>query len=109
MAQWSSTRIDHPTAGRSAAPAQPRRNDSAELTEAEYAENAGRERGGLRSGLGTHQLLVRHPMRRVRLRTLPSPEVRVVLLEVPLEPHHLAVPLEREDVRRDPVEEPAIV
>ena len=36
-------------------------------------------------------------------------EVRDVLLVVALEPHHLRVALEGEDVRRDAVEEPAIV
>src|SRR5688572_7972780 len=59
--------------------------------------------------LTTHELLIRDTVRRVGISTFPPAEIRVVLLEVPLEPHHLAVPLEREDVRRDPVEEPSIV
>ena len=35
--------------------------------------------------------------------------VGFVVLIVPLEPHHLAVALERQHVRRDPIQEPAIV
>src|SRR5262245_3921082 len=35
--------------------------------------------------------------------------VALVVLVVALEPHGLAVALEREDVRRDPIEEPPIV
>ena len=35
--------------------------------------------------------------------------VGLVVLIVPLEPHHLAVAFEREHVRRDAIEEPAIV
>ena len=58
---------------------------------------------------GAHQLLVRDPVRLIRVDSLPPLQVLVVRLVVPLVPHHLAVPLEREDVRRDAVEEPAIV
>ncbi len=38
-----------------------------------------------------------------------APPVGLVLAPVPLEPVHLTVALECQDVRRDPVEEPAIV
>ena len=50
-----------------------------------------------------------YPMRLVRIRPLPPLEILDVRLVVPLVPHHLAVPLEREDVRRDAVQEPAVV
>src|SRR4051794_28945486 len=36
-------------------------------------------------GLAPHQFLVRHAMRRVGIRALPPPQIRVVLLEVALE------------------------
>src|SRR5688500_15250883 len=62
-----------------------------------------------RDVLAAHQLLVRHAMRRIGISTFPSAEIRVVLLEVPLEPDDFRVPLEREDVRRVPAEEPPIV
>src|SRR5437763_7256172 len=59
--------------------------------------------------LRPYQLPIRHPVRRVRIGTFPSPKVSVVFFEVAFEPHHLAVPLERKDVRRDPIQEPPIV
>ena len=61
------------------------------------------------SALGPNELLVRHPVRLIGVRTFPLLEVLDVRLVVPLVPDHLAVPLEREDVRRDAIEEPAIV
>src|SRR5688572_17187817 len=48
-------------------------------------------------------------MRRVSVSTFPSAEISIVFFEVPLEPHDFRVPLERENVRRDPVEKPPIV
>ena len=39
----------------------------------------------------------------------PAVSVRFVVLVVPLEPHHLAVPFEGQHVRRDAIEEPPIV
>src|SRR4051812_32678731 len=48
-------------------------------------------------------------MRAVRVGTEACPAVLLVGLEVALEPRHLRVALEREHVRRDAVEEPAIV
>src|SRR5687767_12161144 len=59
--------------------------------------------------LRAHQLPVRHPMRLIGVDALPLAEILLVRPVVPLEPHDLGVPLEREDVRRDAVEEPAIV
>src|SRR4051812_32307886 len=55
------------------------------------------------------ELLVRDPMRLVGIRTLAPLQVLDVRLVIPLVPDHLAVPLEGEDVRRDAIEEPAIV
>jgi len=46
---------------------------------------------------------------RFRLRPEPHPPVLLVLLVVALEPAHLAVPLEGQDVRGNPIQEPAIV
>src|SRR5947207_11357475 len=59
--------------------------------------------------LSMHQLLVPDPMRLVRVHALAALEIRRVLAVVPLEPDHLAVALERQDVGRDAVEEPAVV
>src|SRR5215211_3151886 len=55
------------------------------------------------------QALVGDPVRAVRLRTELLAAVLLVGLEVALEPRHLRVALEREHVRRDAVEEPAVV
>ncbi len=48
-------------------------------------------------------------MRLVGSRAKTTLPIGLVVLIVTLEPHHLAVALEREDVRRDAVEEPAVV
>src|SRR6185312_10273238 len=59
--------------------------------------------------LGTNQAAVLDAVRLVRVRALPPLQVFDVFLVVPFVPHHLAVALEREHVRRDAVEEPAVV
>src|SRR5215207_3495445 len=41
--------------------------------------------------LSPHQLLVRHPMRRVGVSTYPLAEIRVVFLKVPLDSHESCV------------------
>src|SRR5215212_7947857 len=65
-----------------------------------------RRRGRRGSG---DEPLVPDPMRLVGRRAeLPVPE-RLVVADVSFEPPNLAVALEREDVGRDPVEEPAVV
>src|SRR5215216_5729465 len=48
-------------------------------------------------------------MRRVRLRAEAAMPVRLVILVVALEPDDAAVAFEREDVRGDAIEEPAVV
>src|SRR5688572_11175558 len=55
------------------------------------------------------QRLVAQSVRLVRVVALAAPQVLHVLLVVALEPDHLAVALEGEDVGRDAVEEPAVV
>ena len=55
------------------------------------------------------QLTVLDPMRLIGVRAQPAVPVGLVVLVVALEPDDLAVALEREDVRRDAVEEPAVV
>src|SRR5687767_9077147 len=55
------------------------------------------------------ELAIRHAMRLVGVDSLPLAEILLVRLVVPLEPHDLRVPFEGEDVRRDAVEEPAVV
>src|SRR4051812_13035623 len=55
------------------------------------------------------QLPILDPMRPVRLDAEAFFLVFLVRLVIPLEPDDLTVPFEREDVRGDPVEEPAIV
>ena len=59
--------------------------------------------------LPSHQLLVPDPLRLIRLRALSLVQIRLVLLVVPLEPHRLALSLERQHVRRHAIEKPAIV
>ncbi len=59
--------------------------------------------------LGAHQLLIGHAMRLIRIRSLPALQVLDIRSVVPLVPHHLRVPLERQDVRGDAVQEPAVV
>ena len=56
-----------------------------------------------------HERLVLDPVRLERLGASGLLDPLRVLLVAALEPRHLAVALEREDVRRDPVEEPAIM
>src|SRR5882724_9953079 len=53
--------------------------------------------------------LVRDPVRPVRLVSEQLVAALLVGLEVALEPHHLRVALERQHVRRDAVQEPAVV
>ena len=43
------------------------------------------------------------------VRAQPAHLVGLVILEIPLEPLHVAVALERQDMRGDPVEEPAVM
>src|SRR4051794_3436824 len=62
-----------------------------------------------RWALGAHQRLVLDAVRLERLRAAGLAHPVGVLGEVALEPRDLRVALEGEDVRRDPVEEPAIV
>ena len=64
---------------------------------------------GIDASLHARQLLVRDPLRPVRLFAEQRPAVLLVLFEVPLEPCHLAVAFECEHVRGDPVQEPAVV
>src|SRR5215210_1439122 len=74
---------------------------------------APRRRGGGRRSrtvaLRAHERLVLEPVRREGGGAARHPVPPRVLLLAPLEPRHLALPLEGEDVRRDPIEEPAIV
>src|SRR5581483_8571827 len=58
---------------------------------------------------GARQRLVADAVGLVGLRAETLVTVRLVVAEVALEPHDLRVPLEREHVRRDAVEEPAVV
>ncbi len=53
--------------------------------------------------------LVLHPVRNDRVLAEPAHLVLFIILEVALEPFDVAVALERQDMRRDAVEEPAIV
>ena len=55
------------------------------------------------------QLPICNAVRLVGVGALPLSQILDVRLVVPLEPDHLAVPLEGEDVRRDAVEEPPVV
>src|SRR5690606_23831555 len=55
------------------------------------------------------QRAVADPVRRVRVVAEPAAAVGEILGEVAFEPDDAAVALEREDVRRDAVEEPAVV
>src|SRR5690625_7508293 len=59
--------------------------------------------------LGPYQWLVLDPLWLVGSRAEPTPPVGLILLIVALEPDHLTIPLEGEDMRCDPVEEPAVV
>src|SRR5450759_2792280 len=59
--------------------------------------------------LFVHELPVSDPMRPVRIRSLPLPEVLGVVAITPFKPHRLRIPLEREYVRCDAIQEPAIV
>src|SRR6185503_9926467 len=64
-------------------------------------------RPALRSRVG--QLTVTDPMWLCGVRALPPNQISFVGGVVALEPHHLTVALEREHVRGDTIEEPAIV
>src|SRR4029077_3757919 len=55
------------------------------------------------------QLPVLEPVRLGRVGSFALDKVGVVVLEVALEPPHLAVVLERQHVGRDAIEEPAVV
>ena len=59
--------------------------------------------------LSAHQRLVLDAVRLVGIGAEPAMAIRLVVGEVALEPLDVAVALEREDVRRDAIEEPAIV
>src|SRR5262245_35202906 len=61
------------------------------------------------SSLRPHQLLVGHSVGLIRVGAFALPKVLDVRLVVPFVPDDFRIPLEREDVRRDSVEEPAIV
>src|SRR6267378_6801836 len=63
----------------------------------------------LESSLFMHEFPVSNTVRPVRVRSLPLLEVLGVLAITPLKPHRLRIPLEREYVRRDAVQKPAIV
>src|SRR6185312_10943835 len=58
---------------------------------------------------GAGQRLVFEAMRLVGLRAEPALAVGLVIRVIALEPHHLAVALEGENMRRDAVEEPAVM
>src|SRR4026208_518187 len=64
---------------------------------------------GKAAQLAVHQLPVRNPMWAVRIGALPLLEILRVVTIGPLEPYRLRVSLEREDVRRDAIEKPAVV
>src|SRR5262249_12913313 len=55
------------------------------------------------------KLLVLQPVRNNRIRAKPSHLVGLVVLKVPLEPFHMAVVLEGQNMRGDAVKKPAIV
>src|SRR5688500_14076802 len=57
------------------------------------------------ASLCSHETFVGNPVRLVRVDALATLEVFLVRLVVALVPHHLAIALEREDVRRDAIEE----
>jgi len=48
-------------------------------------------------------------MRLIRIGALSAPQVRIVLLEVPLEPHRLRIPFEGQNVRRNSIEKPPVM
>ena len=64
---------------------------------------------GLAAGDRSGELLVLDPVGLVGGGAELLVPVLLVFGEVPLEPSHLAVPFERQDVRGDAVEEPAVV
>src|SRR4051794_19481126 len=63
----------------------------------------------LSCNLSPCQLLVLHPVRDDAVLTQPSHLVLLVILKIAFEPFDMTVVLEGEDVRRDAVEEPAVV
>src|SRR6266508_4087613 len=73
------------------------------------APDVARAATALRLAARTDERLVLDPVGLERVRSARLLRPRRVLLEAPLEPGHLRVALEGEDVRRDPVEEPAVV
>src|SRR5207247_3859397 len=62
-----------------------------------------------RTLLGGRELLVAQAVRLLGVGAETALAVRLVVLVVAFEPHHAALVLEREHVRRDPIEEPAVV
>src|SRR5581483_2577128 len=71
------------------------------------ADNAAAERA--QHQLRANQFLVRDPMRLVSIGALPLVKVFGIRAVVALEPHHFAVAFEGKNVRRDAIQEPAIV
>src|SRR5215813_13362955 len=59
--------------------------------------------------LSANQLLIRDPMRLVGISSLPLVQVFGICPIVALEPDDFAVAFEGEDMRRDTIQEPAIV
>src|SRR5215510_5963065 len=69
----------------------------------------GRDKPGHDGNRSARELLVLQPVRDDRIRAQATHLVGLVVLEVALEPFHVAVALEREDMRGDTVEKPAVV
>ena len=72
-------------------------------------QEVARLRAGQLTRGSARQLSILDPVRLVGLGAEPAVAIRLVVLVVALEPHHLAVAFERQHVRRDAVEEPAVV
>src|SRR5512143_1288121 len=66
-------------------------------------------RGAMLGGLLTCQLAVPNPVRLIGFFAQAFLPIRLVFAVVPLEPDDFAVAFEGQDVRRDAIEEPAIV
>src|SRR5688572_15476575 len=56
-----------------------------------------------------NELLVRNSVRPIRISPLPLPEILGIIAVGSLEPHRLRIPLEREDMRSNAIEKPAVV
>lgn len=56
-----------------------------------------------------HQLLILNPMRLLRIFSKSTLPIRLVVRVIPLEPNHVAIAFERENMRGDAIEEPAIM